>query len=601
MDEQKVKAKELESILASLDKNILKAKTLYDILHDIPSSFDLDTIYKMALYSAVGTLGADGGVLLSFDTKQNGYSVKYQLNRKLAKTFYKNDKLFQLKLGAAFHNAPIISIDDTIPELKKFMRSIKARLLIPIKIKEHFYGFLGIGKNLSDSPYNEPDMEFLDTLCSLVSISIENAESQRELNYKIFELSTLYEISKEFSSTLDINHIQTSIVFCCMGVVGAKRGAIFLYDQNSKSISMNHAINFPLKTISELSFKVSDALLTGLCERIEPFTLSNLKKSSRQYKLFAKIKEKLEVIADPLIIPQIIKKRLVGYLILAEKINTSAYTDADINLLTALSYQSSLAIINARSYQEVKELAKRNAALYEELKVATEQKLKSERLATLGMVVSTITHDIKNPLTSIRYFSALLSEDAGLDAKTKMNYGNIIESEIGRLVGMIEELLSFATGGGPLKIKKRSLKQILGEVFVVLERDFKDKKISIVKEINYDGDIYLDGEKIKLVLYNIAYNARDALNTGGEIRFQVRKSNGFVNISITDNGKGIPENIVETLFKPFVTHGKTKGTGLGLAISKKIVDDHNGSLTFTSIKNKGTTFNIQLPLKALKR
>jgi signal transduction histidine kinase len=597
MTEKRSKS-ELESILSMLDKNVLRAKTLHDIARNITFSTNLNTIYKTALDSSVGAIGASNGAFLTYDSEEEGFHVKYECGKKLKKDFFPYKGAFPEGLES-------ISLDSSLvyhmlhkgSDLKKLMSSIRSSVIIPISILDKFYGILEVGKKVDDTPYTSQDVEFLVTLCSLISISIENAESQKELNYKIFEISTLYEISTELSSSLNITQIQTAIIFCCMGVIGAKRGAIFLYDAADSTLSLNHTINFPPSVKRDLSFKIRTDLVEELSEKSYPFSLSDLRKNSKTYNLFAKVKNALKVIENPLIIPQILNKKLVGYLILAEKINKSVYSRADIDLLFALSYQSSLAITNAQSFLNLENLAKKNAALYAELKVATEEKLKAERLATLGMVISTIVHDIKNPLTSIRYFSALLgTTDA--DARDKKLYVDIIESETERLSGMIEDILSFAKGDqSSLKIRECNIKNLFDEVSLVLKMDFKKKKIAVVNDLKYTGNAMLDDEKIKRVLYNISYNARDALKeNGGKITFKTSTSKGFLNISIADNGNGIPEKVIDTLFMPFVSHGKRRGTGLGLSISKKIVDDHGGELTFTTKKNKGTTFNIKLPL-----
>ncbi len=583
----------------SINKNNFRAQTLHNISHDISDSFDLDVIHKITLYAAVGTLGAFGGVFLVYDSEFDRFEIANKLNRKISRKKFRVSDYFKENVSKVFSDGIVISdgISNISKPLKAFMDLIKCCALVPIWIKGEFYGALAVSKKISNQSYSPPELNFLSAICSLVSISIENAKSQSELNYRIFELSTLYEISKEFSSTLEIDQIQTSIIFCCMGVVGAKRGAIFLFDKESSSICLNHAVNFPPFVNRDLKVAINPKLLRGLSKIHEPFFLSSLKENSKEHALFKRIVNELSVVDNPLFIPQIIKNDMVGYLVLAEKINKNVYSRLDINLLSALSYQSAIAITNSKSYQEVKNLAKRNAALYEELKIATEEKLKSERLATLGMVVSTITHDIKNPLTSIRYFSALLGEEDNIEPEDKKKYVDIIESEIERLVGMIEELLSFAKGGGPLKIKQHCIKGIIEEVFIVLERDFYDKDITVTQDIKFSGMVSIDDEKLKRVIYNLAYNARDAMSdSGGEIRIQVfREKTNFI-VTIADNGAGIPEKIIDTLFMPFVTQGKTKGTGLGLAISKKIIDDHNGELTFTTKKNNGTTFFIKIPI-----
>jgi len=592
-------SKKLETIISTLDRNVLRAKTLHDIARNISFSTDLNTIYKTALDSSINALDALSGAFLIYNKKENGFLVSYQCGKKLDRAFFEYKGSFPEGLESiSVDNSLMFEMLTKSAELKKLIRSLKSSVLIPICIKEDFYGVLEVGKKVNKEPYTAADVEFLVTLCSLISLSIENAEAQKELNYKIFELSTLYEISTELSSTLDIKGIQTAIIFCCMGVVGAKRGAIFLFDDGNSTITMNHAVNFPPDLESDLVFKVDDTLKKRLSKMHAPFFLSDLKKNTKEYNLVNKITSAMQVLENPLIIPQIIKDKLVGYLLLAEKINKDPYQSTEIGLLSTLSYQSALSITNAQSYYEVQSLAKKNADLYEELKVATEEKLKAERLATLGMVVSTIIHDIKNPLTSIRYFSSLLGQtDAELT--DKQTYVNIIDSETDRLVGMIEDILYFASGGeSSLNIKKCSVKNLIDEVCVVLEMNFKDKCIQVQKDTaGYAGNVSIDEEKLKRVLYNISYNARDALKGGGNITIKSSKNKNRLNISISDDGKGIPEKIVNTLFMPFVTHGKRQGTGLGLAISKKIVEQHSGELSFKTSKDKGTTFNIKLPLK----
>ncbi|MFC1855098.1 ATP-binding protein [Thermodesulfobacteriota bacterium] len=595
------KENELGSIINALDKKILRAKTLHDLSLNLSLTTDLNKIYKTAVNSCIEVLDTPCGAFLTFDKDSLGFSLQYQSGDKLIKDFYS----FKGTLPDNFETLSIEDIKTCIepnkqPELIKLLRALKATVLVPIRFEDQLFGMIIVSKKSDNSKYTLADKEFLFTLCSLIAITIENAGSQQELNYKVFELSTLYEISKELSSSLDITQIQTAIIFCCMGVVGAKRGAIFLYNAEDGSISMNHSVNFSSLTNKKLTFNIDKQLISRISKMNDPFFLSDLKKNSKEYNLFSKVKEALVVIENPLIIPQIIKDRLVGYLVLAEKINTNPYATADINLLSALSYQSSLAIINAQSYLEVETLAKKNADLYEELKIATKEKLEAERLATLGMVVSTIIHDIKNPLTSIRYFSAILGETTA-NPDEKKTYVNIIDSETDRLVGMIEDILLFARGGdSSLNMKLCSINDLLDEVCVVLRMNFKDNNIRVLKEVNCKADTLIDEEKIKRVLYNLSYNARDALKSGGKLILSASENKGTLNISVSDTGNGIPEKIIDTIFAPFVTHGKKRGTGLGLAISKKIIEDHDGELSFITKKNKGTTFTITLPLNSNK-
>jgi signal transduction histidine kinase len=105
----------------------------------------------------------------------------------------------------------------------------------------------------------------------------------------------------------------------------------------------------------------------------------------------------------------------------------------------------------------------------------------------------------------------------------------------------------------------------------------------------------MDETKMRRALYNIASNARDAMDAGGQLTIATRAANGWVEFCVSDTGPGIPAEISETLFEPFVTHGKPTGTGLGLAIAKKAVEDHGGTISVETAPGQGATFTISLP------
>ena len=105
----------------------------------------------------------------------------------------------------------------------------------------------------------------------------------------------------------------------------------------------------------------------------------------------------------------------------------------------------------------------------------------------------------------------------------------------------------------------------------------------------------LDKDKIWRVMMNLIGNAKDAMPEGGEVRLRLHMNQQEARLEVEDTGIGIPEKIRDRLFRPFVTHGKTRGTGLGLAIVKRIVEAHGGTITFITAEGVGTTFYVTLP------
>jgi len=226
----------------------------------------------------------------------------------------------------------------------------------------------------------------------------------------------------------------------------------------------------------------------------------------------------------------------------------------------------------------------------------TSDKIKSERLATIGQMISSIIHDFKNPMTTIKGMVGLMG-DSEFSAEERKMYSDMVIEEVDRVVGMVNELLEFSRGGkGEFRKTDVVFRDILEKICTVYEKEFEQKNITMTKSFDFAENIQLDTEKIKRALFNIIDNARDAMTEGGTLHIATQKKEHTVELTIADNGPGMPPEIKENIFEPFVSHGKIHGTGLGMAITKKIIDDHKGFISLESVPGQGTTFTIRLPL-----
>jgi signal transduction histidine kinase len=129
----------------------------------------------------------------------------------------------------------------------------------------------------------------------------------------------------------------------------------------------------------------------------------------------------------------------------------------------------------------------------------------------------------------------------------------------------------------------------------VLEVDFGDQGIEVVRDCNYEGSVIMDADRLAQVVYNIAANARDAMPRGGTFGVATRKVGERVEMRFTDTGPGVPEQLSDQIFEPFFTHGKKEGAGLGLSIARRIVEEHGGELWMESYEEQGATFVVSLP------
>jgi signal transduction histidine kinase len=223
------------------------------------------------------------------------------------------------------------------------------------------------------------------------------------------------------------------------------------------------------------------------------------------------------------------------------------------------------------------------------------EKIHSEKLASLGQFASTIIHDIKNPLTIIRSGIEVLG-DEDFTANEKDEYLRMIMSEIDRLTNMLNDILDFAKGSIILHYEQVEIDPLIENLSRMFVQKAEKHNIKLV--IDCESGITLKIDKYRMIrtLSNIITNAIEAVGDGGKITISTQKKIFDLLIKIEDNGPGIPEDIKNLIFEPFITHGKKEGTGLGLSIVKKIIEAHGGNITFKSAPGSGTTFYISLPL-----
>jgi signal transduction histidine kinase len=226
----------------------------------------------------------------------------------------------------------------------------------------------------------------------------------------------------------------------------------------------------------------------------------------------------------------------------------------------------------------------------------TEEKLRMDRLSTIGNMAGEIIHDLKGPMTSILGFAELL-ESQDCTTEEQQEFSRIIVSEVEQMVEMVEEILEFSRGDKmKLNLQPCDVGEFVAEIVEVLGRHFSDHQIQIVTKLTCKEKIYADREKLKRVFSNIANNAKDAIQGHGKFSINTYPhENTHVEFRLADSGVGIPPHVRENIFEPFVTYGKKRGTGLGMSITKKIIEDHGGKIWVVSEEGKGTIFYFTVP------
>jgi two-component system, NtrC family, sensor histidine kinase HydH len=220
----------------------------------------------------------------------------------------------------------------------------------------------------------------------------------------------------------------------------------------------------------------------------------------------------------------------------------------------------------------------------------------AERLATLGEMVASVSHEIKNPLGIVHSTAEILNKRLKDQAPGSKHLAEIIITETSRLDDIVREFLDFARPQVP-QLTEIQINDLIMKVEEFIQPELSNKQISL--ENNLAGElrpIHLDKSLFYRALLNLFVNAVQAMPDGGILSVSTALSateKGKVVIKIRDTGIGIAEEKLSVIFTPFYTD-KNRGTGLGLAIAKNIIEQHNGTITVESEVGKGSTFSIIL-------
>lgn len=224
---------------------------------------------------------------------------------------------------------------------------------------------------------------------------------------------------------------------------------------------------------------------------------------------------------------------------------------------------------------------------------------KSEKLASLGTMVSGVAHQLNNPLSNISTsFQILLEEIEESDIKTIKEILQQIEDQVERAKNIVHSLLQFSREK-EFKSEPFPLKDLVSDTLRLIQGDIPTG-VEVMVDIPEDCCVIVDKQRIQQAILNIIKNGIEAIPNKGRVSISAKENigNKTVEIKIQDTGLGIEPKNIAKIFDPFFTT-KTdgKGTGLGLPVSCEIIEEHQGLIEVDSMVGQGTTFTIKLPLK----
>src|SRR5688572_762409 len=215
-----------------------------------------------------------------------------------------------------------------------------------------------------------------------------------------------------------------------------------------------------------------------------------------------------------------------------------------------------------------------------------------------------VSYELRSPLQTIIGFSELLSDRSmgPLNAQQR-EYMDHIASSSNALLKLINDILDLATvdaGIMQLDIGEADIAEVAHSAVETLRNRLDEQKIALTIAIPRDiGTFHVDAQRVRQILFNLVSNAIRFSNAGGNIRLEAARRGGSVVFTVTDDGIGIPDDVMPTIFQPFEAHGaqgRRRGAGLGLSIVKSLVELHGGEVHIRSEQGRGTTAIVSLPV-----
>lgn len=419
----------------------------------------------------------------------------------------------------------------------------------------------------------------------------ELTRTNKRLKRKIFDLYTIFEISRHLNTVLNIDDLLDAIILTIIGQMGINGAAIFVRSQKGedryelaryRGIALQHDVDFSMSHEGPLIAYIS-------------------KEQNRAYD-FAEIEADLKECEDvrvlaslecKLLIPMSLKNEICGLLLVTSKISKTSFFEDDKDFLLILANQLAVSVENAHLFD-------REKTAYEELRKTQKQLIQSEKLAALGQLSARVAHEVNNPLGIIKNYLELLGiETAQSDSGTE--YIGIVREEVDRITRIVKQLLNLHRPDAG-EMKKTDVKQVLEETLLLVTKQLEERNIEIVRQYRADSSLVkASAAQIKQVFLNLIMNSSDFMPGGGTITVTLETGGDDLIMRFEDTGEGIPEDDLPNVFEPFFTARKEdSGTGLGLTICENIVTKHGGSIRAGNREDGGCVFTISLPITGIE-
>ncbi len=405
------------------------------------------------------------------------------------------------------------------------------------------------------------------------------------------DINYLMKSALALSAEIDLEQLLQKIMNVVLECSGAQHGYLLIREQDELMVAAeNHIGKQPI--LQPRHYSMTKA--RGVCPSIVNYVFRTHEKIVLRDACtecnFQYLEAQVMGLRSVLCLPVIKQGQLIGVLYLENRLSEGIFTPEKTGMTELLTSQAAISLENARLLEETRRA-------YQQLQESREHMMQMEKLSALGTLVGGVAHEINNPLMGVMNYVEFAQQKTTDEKITKV-LGQALH-EIERIKNIVRNMLIYVrTKSNPTDTCH--ITETITQTLSLLDGEFKKTNVQVHLDLADDlPAIRFGADSLQQVLINLLLNARDALNNVAEPRIDIgAKVNGtLLELTVCDNGSGIPEAVLTRIFDPFfTTKPPGKGTGLGLSVSHRLIEEAGGSIMGYNKMDCGCCMRLQFKI-----
>ncbi|GAB4265031.1 MAG: hypothetical protein Kow0080_04780 [Candidatus Promineifilaceae bacterium] len=456
----------------------------------------------------------------------------------------------------------------------------------PLKYGDQVIGAFTI-TYLRPHTFTKDELLLLNLLADQASVAVRNARLFAESQRRLMDMSALVDMAKQITGKLQLEEVLQTTVRILRDLLKARASTITMLSEDKTELVVKAADGANPKYVLQARMKLGEGISGRVVKRCEMVYIRDAH-AEPDFLFFD------DVVRSLLAVPLVVRDEAIGTLTI-DSDQPNAFSESDIQLMTIAAAQVSVAISNARLFEEVERRAKELEIAYDELKES--DRLKDE-------LVQNVSHELRTPLTFVKgYVDLLMDGEMGLLTQQQQDALQIVSDKTDEITRIIEDIITLQRiDATNIQLERVSMSAFLDTAVSDHRLVASKKGLQIVyQKPRAKAMVHIDKQRMMQVMDNLLGNAMKFSPDGGTITVKLEEDDQFVTVCVSDEGIGVPKDKQDRIFDRFYqVDGSSRrrfgGTGIGLAIVKRIINAHHGRIWLESEVGKGSSFYFALPV-----